>query len=158
MKILFRKLAAFIILAPGLTGVYFLSLLVGKEKAIKLYGPLFTFITLPFAGYWVPKIKSASDFGDFSKRTKKKFWLWKLFFDFSIVQDKNDVFKLNVTYCPICDVIKTFGLSDLTPFVCEADWRVAKENENKWLFKREHQLATGDSFCDHTYLKKIENS
>jgi hypothetical protein len=158
MKILFRKLAAFITLAPGLTGLYILSLLVGKEKAIKLSGPLFTFVTKPFARNWVPKIDSASDFDNFSIRMKKKFWLWKLFFDFSIVEDNSEVFKLNVTYCPICDVIKAFGLSDLTPFVCEADWQVAKENEDKWLFKREHQLSTGDSFCDHTYLKKIENS
>lgn len=157
MKKYFRRIGAVIILAPGLTGTYFLSFFIGKEKAIKLIGPLFTRVTKPFARNWVPKIDSASDFGNFSKRMKKKFWLWKLFFDFSIVEDNSDVFKLNVTYCPICNVIKTFGLSDLTPFVCEADWRVAKENEDKWLFKRKHQLATGDSFCDHTYLKKIDN-
>ncbi len=158
MKKSIRRFAAFITLSPGLTGVYFLSFLIGKEKAIKLFGPLFTIATKPFARYWVPKIESASDFGNFSNRMKKKFWLWKLFFDFSIIQDKSDIFELNVTYCPICDVIKTFGLSDLAPFVCEADWQVAKENKDKWLFKRQHQLATDDSFCDHTYLKKIENS
>jgi len=157
MKKYFRRIAAVIILSPGLTGTYFLAFFIGKEKAIKLIGPLFTFATKPFAGYWVPKIKSASDFGDFSKRMKKKFWPWKLFFDFSIVEDNSEVFKLNVTYCPICDVIKTFGLSGLTPFTCKTDWRVAKVKEDKWLFKRKHQLSTGDSFCDHTYLKKINN-
>jgi hypothetical protein len=41
----------------------------------------------------------------------------------------SDVFKLEITYCPICDVIQMFGLPDLAPYVCEADWQVAKENE-----------------------------
>jgi hypothetical protein len=52
-------------------------------------------------------------------------------------------------------MLKTLGFSELTQFVCDADREIANENEDKWLFKREHQLATGDSYCDHTYLRKL---
>ena len=50
-------------------------------------------------------------------------------------------------------MLKNLGFSELTHFVCDADWEIANENEDKWLFKREHQLATGDLYCDHTYLR-----
>ena len=156
MKKTFRRTVAFMILAPGIIWTYFLSIFIGKEKAIKLCGPFFTIASKPFSKNWVPKVESASDFDNFSAKMQKGFWLWRPFFDFSIVQDNSDVFKLKITYCPICDVIQTLGLSGLAPFVCEADWQVAKENEDKWLFKRKHQLSTGDSDCDHTYLRKTE--
>ena len=86
---------------------------------------------------------------------QKNFWLWKPFFDFTITHDDSNVFKLEITYCPICDVIKMLGLAELAPYVCEADWLVAKENEEKWIFERKYQLSTGDSHCGHTYLRKI---
>jgi len=158
IKKTFRRIAAFLILAPGIIWTYFLSIFIGKEKAIKLCGPFFTLFSKPFSRNWVPKINSASEFDNFSTKMQKGFWLWKPFFDFSIVKDNSDEFKLKITYCPICDVIQTFGLSGLASFVCEADWQVARENEEKWLFNRKYQLSTGDSYCDHTYLRKKENS
>ncbi|MBA4421665.1 MAG: hypothetical protein C0390_01040 [Syntrophus sp. (in: bacteria)] len=158
MKKLFRRIAAFMILAPGLIWTYFLLFFIGKERAIKLCGPFFTLASKPFARNWVSKIESASDFDNFSIKMRKDFWLWGPLFDFSIVQDDHNTFKLNITYCPICDVIKAVGLSGLAPFVCEADWQVANENKDKWLFKREYQLSTGDPYCDHTYLRKTQNT
>lgn len=158
MKKFFRRMVAIAILAPGIIWTYFLSIFVGKEKAIKLCGPFFMLASKPFARNWVPKLEKASDFDDFSAKMRKGFWLWKPFFDFSIVKDNRDVFKLEITYCPICDVIQAIGLSGLAHFVCEADWQVAKENEGKWLFKRNYQLSTGDSYCDHTYIRKTEST
>lgn len=154
MKKYFRRITAVIILAPGIFWTYFLSIFIGKEKAIKLCGPFFTLASLPFSRSWVPKVESAADFDNFSAKMQKKFWLWKPFFDFSIVKDNSELFELRITYCPICDVIQSFGLYDLAPFVCEADWQIAKENKGKWIFKRVHQLSNGDLYCDHTYLRK----
>lgn len=157
MKKIFRRIAAFMMLAPGLAWTYFLSLFMGKERAVKFVGPYFTLATRPFARNWVPKINSPSGFDNFSTEMKKNFWLWEPFFDFVIVQDSSDVFALKITYCPLCDVMQALGLPGLAPFVCEADWQVARENEGNWLFQRTHQLSTGDSYCDHTYLRKINS-
>lgn len=154
MQKYFRRVTALLVLAPGLAGVYALSLFTGRERAIQWCGPFFTRATRPFARSWVPKIESAADFEAFSTRMKSSFWRWKPFFDFSIVRDDSEVFELKITYCPICDVIKTLGLSELAPFVCEADWQVADDNKEKWLFRREYQLSTGDPHCNHTYGKK----
>lgn len=89
---------------------------------------------------------------------QKKIWLWNLFFDFSISENTSDVFRLHIIYCPIHDMMQNLGFSELTRFVCDADWKIANENENKWIFKREHQLATGHAYCDHTYLKIYKGS
>lgn len=158
MKKLFRRIAATAILAPGIAMTYALALFVGRKKAIELCGPLFTWASRPFARNWVPKMESAADFGSFSTKMKKGLWLWRPFFDFSVVKDTGDGVEMKVTYCPICDTLKTLGLSGATPFVCQADWEVAKENRDKWRFQRSHQLATGDAYCDHTYLRKAEDT
>jgi hypothetical protein len=50
--------------------------------------------------------------------------------------------------------LNTVGLSYLNPHICEGDWAKANENRKKWLFERTHQIGTGDSFCDPTYLRK----
>jgi hypothetical protein len=34
---------------------------------------------------------------------------------------------------------------------------MAEANQDKWLFERNHQIGTGDAFCDHTYKRKPEN-
>jgi hypothetical protein len=154
MKRTIRRFLAFMMLGPQVLWTRFLSIFIGKERAINLCGPFFTKATMPFSRNWVPKLQCASDFDSFSSKMQKNFWLWKPFFDFTIAQNDSDVFKLEITYCPICDVIQMLGLPDLAPYVCEADWQVAKENEEKWIFQRKYQLSTGDSHCDHTYLRK----
>lgn len=158
MKRLFRRLWALAILGPGIAWTYLLWLLIGKKKAIRLSGPLFTLATKPFARNWVPRMTDATDFSEFSPRMTKKFWLWGIFFDFCVVRDTGDVFEMNIRYCPICDVMKMMRLPEMTQFVCDADWQVARENIRHWTFRRKFQLSTGDPFCDHTYLRRVEES
>jgi hypothetical protein len=84
---------------------------------------------------------------------QKKFGIWKWFFDFSVSENTNDILRLNITYCPIQDMLNDLRFPELARFVCEADWKIAEENQGKWLFHREHQLAMGDAYCDHTYRR-----
>jgi hypothetical protein len=155
MKMIFRKTMAFLLIGPAALWTHLISLFAGKAKAANFCGPYFTLATKPFARFLAPHIHCADDFDRVFPGMQKKFWLWKLFFDFSISENTNDIFKLHITHCPIQDMLKTLGFSELTQFVCDADREIANENEDKWLFKREHQLATGDSYCDHTYLRKL---
>jgi hypothetical protein len=154
MKMIFRKTIAFLLIAPAAMWTHLISLFIGKEKAANFCGPYFTLATKPFAWFLAPHINHAADFDHVFSGMQKKFWLWKLFFDFSIGKNTTDILQLNITYCPIQDMLKNLYFPELTLFVCDADWKIANENEDKWLFKREHQLATGDSYCDHTYLRK----
>jgi hypothetical protein len=61
--------------------------------------------------------------------------------------------------CPFCEVLAALGLSRLSPYVCQGDWAFAEENKNCWGFERDHQIGTGNRFCDHTYrrLKSSHN-
>jgi hypothetical protein len=154
MKMIFRKTMAFLLIAPAVAWTHLISLFVGKEKAANFCGPYFTLATKPFARFLAPHINCAADFDRVSPGMQKNIWLWNLFFDVSISENTNDIFRLHVAYCPIQDMLTNLGFSELTQFVCDADRKIAKENEDKWLFQREHQLATGDSYCDHTYLRK----
>ena len=77
--------------------------------------------------------------------------LWKLFYDIEILKEDPNTFKLQVTNCPFCEALAMLGLKELGPYLCQADWEVAKDNFDKWGFHRENQIGTGDPFCDHTY-------
>jgi hypothetical protein len=143
-----------IVVLPTVIKVYALAPLIGKEKAIGHCGPKVTALAKWSLRFWVPKLKDASEFDLFAARMKDRFWLWKLFYDIAVVQEDQNTFGLRVGNCPFCEAFNSFGLSALGPYLCQGDWEIAKENADKWRFKREHQIGTGDDFCDHTYLRK----
>ena len=129
-------------------------ILFGKKKAISFWGPFMTSHAKQSLKFWVPKLENAKDFDNFRAKMKANLWLWSPFFDIQITEETNDTFKLHLGNCPFCEVLNNAGLSDLNPYVCEGDWVLARENKDKWIFDREHQIGTGDSFCDHTYKRK----
>ncbi len=154
MKKWFRLTVGFLVVAPFVIAVYVLLPFIGKEKAIRFVGPKATSLSKLFLKFFIPDIKDASEFYQFSPKMKKNFWLWRPFYDFTIAQDDGNVFKLHVYNCPFCEAIIKSGLPELAPHLCQGDWEVAKENQDKWDFERSRQIGTGDSLCDHTYKRR----
>lgn len=153
-KKLFRQIAALIVVLPTVVMVYVLTPFMGKEKAIAFCGPNVTAMAKRSLRYWVPQIETAAEFDLFPSRVKARFRLWKPFFDFSVVQEDHDTFKIHVQNCPFCEAFNRLGVSQMGPYLCQGDWEMAREHSDKWGFDRKHQIGTGDSFCDHTYLRK----
>jgi hypothetical protein len=150
----FRQITGFIFVFPAVAKVYGLAPFVGKERAIGICGPGVTAMAKWSLRFWVPKIKDAADFDSFPSRMKARFRLWKPFFDLHVVQEDLDTFKINVHNCLFCEAFRKLGMSQMGPYLCQGDWEMAKENSDKWDFQRKHQIGTGDSFCDHTYLRR----
>ncbi len=61
---------------------------------------------------------------------------------------------LNYSNCLLCEGFFTLRMSEIGPYLCQSDWEIAKENVDKWDFERNHQIGTGDKYCDHTYKRK----
>ena len=154
MKGLFRRMLGVIIVLPTVVTVYALALFEGKKKAVTRCGPRLTAMAKWSLRFWVPKLNDASEFDFFAPRMRSRFWLWKPFYDITVVKEDANTFGLRVENCPFCEALNAFGLPALGPYVCQGDWEMAKEHADKWRFKREHQIGTGDDFCDHTYLRK----
>ncbi|MFC1516492.1 L-2-amino-thiazoline-4-carboxylic acid hydrolase [Thermodesulfobacteriota bacterium] len=152
-KALFRKMAGFAVALPMVLNMQRLSRSMGREKAIKACGPDITAAAKLSLKLWVPEIASPEDFEIMTKKMRSRFWIWKPFFDIAVTEDDRDTFKLKVTNCPFCEALRDLGYPELAPFVCEGDWAKARENAGKWWFARSRQIGTGDSFCDHTYLR-----
>jgi len=154
MQQLFRKIVGLTVAVPFFVQVKLLSLFFGREKAIKLSGPAAT-LEGKFLGklFIVPKIKSPEDFGVFVTRIKTRMKLMKSLYDVSVEEQNNDMIALRYGNCPICEAITSLGLPELAPYFCQSDWEIAKENDGVWEFEREHQIGTGDAFCDHTYRR-----
>jgi hypothetical protein len=154
MKKWIRNVFVGIFLSPLIAYTHILSAVVGRDKAIKAVGRSLTHVAKRSLKFWVPKIARAEDFDEFAPKMKARFPLWKPLYDIDVVEETRDVIRLRVSNCPFCEVLSGVGLETLSPYVCEADWAIARENADKWSFERKHQIGTGDSFCDHAYLRK----
>ena len=62
-------------------------------------------------------------------------------------------FESRFTRCGICEIMKKFGLYDLTPALCHLDCTMA-EAGGTTDFVREYTLASGGPYCDCGYHKK----
>lgn len=154
MKRFLRNMFVGVFLSPLIAYVHILFTLVGRDKAIRTVGRSLTYGAKRSLKYWVPVIASAVDFDEFTPKMKSRFWLWRILYDIDITKETKDCIMLRVSNCPFCEVLNVIGLKELSPYVCEGDWAIARENVDKWCFERKHQIGTGDSFCDHTYSRK----
>lgn len=157
MKKFIRNTIVALLFSPLIILVYLTSIFIGKNKAIISWGPFVTLLAKQSLRFWVPRIENAKEFDKFPSKMKANFWLWRPLYDFKLAEETNDTFKLNVWNCPFCEVLNMAGLPGMSPYVCKGDWDLANENKDKWIFEREHQIGTGDSFCDHTYKRKNRN-
>ena len=62
-------------------------------------------------------------------------------------------FESRFTRCGICEIMKKFGLYDLTPALCHLDYTMS-EAGGATDFVREYTLASGGPYCDCGYHKK----
>jgi hypothetical protein len=154
MKRFIRNACVFIFFSPLIVFIHLSSLVVGKEKITRLIGPALTRVAKQSLWWWAPTIVRPEDFDIFVAVMKSLFHYWKPFYDISIAEETNDIFRLRISNCPFCEVFNSTGLNHLSPYVCESDWVVARDNKDMWGFERKHQIGSGDAFCDHTYIKK----
>jgi len=85
---------------------------------------------------------------------RSRFSFWKPLYDIAVMEETRDVIRTRISNCPFCEVFNSVGPTELSPYVCESDWVVARDNADKWDFERAHQIGTGDDFCDDAYLRK----
>lgn len=157
MKEAFRKASALLVFGPFVIGIYVTSIFIGRRRAVRYWGPLVTLATRLSLYLFVPRINEASEFDSlFRKFQSRLSWAWRPFFDVTIQREGEDAFRLHVKNCPFCEVFTRFGLGEMGAYVCQADWDLARANNDKFVFEREHQIGTGDSYCDHTYRRKTD--
>ncbi len=153
MKNIIRYPLVFLLLSPVITIVHLSSLFKKREGTVKIFGQIITTLAEFTLHFWSPAIDKPEDFHLFKEKMKKNLRLWKPIADFNITEETDDIFKMHVSSCTFCEVLMKSGLSDISPYVCAADWKRAEVFKDKWLFDRKHQIGTGDSFCDHTYKR-----
>jgi hypothetical protein len=130
-----------------------------KNKAVQIWGPVATFVSKQSVRFLVLKIENAQEFDLFPKKIKSNLRrFWKPLYDYKIKEETENTIKLNMMNCPFYEVLHKTELPDLCRYICEGDWAYARENEDKWLFERKHQIGTGDSFCDHTYKRITDDN
>jgi hypothetical protein len=155
MKQIFRQCVGFVVGAPFIVAIYISAVFIGKQRAIRLWGPAMTAYAKFFVKITLPKIAQPSEFQRFVSKIKARFRLWwRPIYDYDITYEDRNTLKFCFTNCPFCEALNMVKLSELNRYVCQGDWAAAHDYDDTWTFERQHQIGTGDAFCDHTYLRK----
>jgi len=155
MKQTFRKSVGMMLAVPFWVQVKILSLFVGRDRAVELSGPGVTLEGKVLGKLFIiPTIKDPGDFDVFVTKMKARMKLMKPLYDISVEHEDNEKIAFRYANCPMCEAVIALGLPELAPYFCQSDWEIARDFRDMWDFEREHQIGTGDSFCDHTYERK----
>ena len=158
MKKLFRCVIGFLITAPIFFITHTLSILVGKQDAVRIIGPAVTIIAKAMQTFFPPTIKDASEFDQFKRRLKGRQKIWGLLFDYDIEYIDTNMVRLPIRNCPFAEAIFKLKIPELGPYMCRGDWLVAEDNIEKWAFKRNCTIGTGGIVCDFTYCRAKEQN
>ena len=118
------------------------------RPAVKRYVALLAEITI------IPQINTSADFDKFMKKLKRNINFFKPLYDIGIQHEDGDKIILCYSNCPHCEAFLSLGLPELSKAACDSDWVIADKNRDFWLFERNHQIGSGDMYCDHTYIRK----
>ena len=155
MQQMFRRCVGLMVALPYGLAVWASALFVGRERAVAFWGSRVAAFAKRLVMLTLPRLENPSEFDQFGPRLKTNMRPWRSIYDFSVECVDRDTVQLLVSNCPFCEAFDTMGLSEIKPFVCQGDWEAAAVHSDKWTFEREHQIGTGDAFCDHTY-KRLE--
>lgn len=143
-------------MAPFMMTVILLSLVTGREKAVKMVGTVLTGIAKRFVGLAIPSIDSPEQFDRFREKVKRNYAIFGILYDIAITEENPDTIQFKIHNCLFCGTLLKYGFSDLSKYACAGDWVIAKENKDKWLFARQQTIGTGGKFCNPRYSRKIK--
>ena len=153
----FRICVGLIVAFPVALLTHITSFIIGKQRTIILFGPWVTIFAASLQQFFPPKIHKSSEFELFKSKVKDKQRIWRLLYDYPIEYPDDNTVQLNIENCPFAEALKTLKISEFGYYICQGDWKVAKNNSDKWLFERSCTIATGGKICDFTY-KKIKDA
>jgi hypothetical protein len=156
MKHVNRSIIGHALMAPFMVGVMLLSLMMGRAKAVRIVGKLLTVAAKKFVDLAIPAIDSPDQFDGFRKKVKKNYAMYRILYDIKVTEENADTIQFSIHHCPFSKTLHRYGFYDLSKYACAADWLIAKENNDKWLFSRDHTIGTGGMFCNPRYSRKIK--
>jgi predicted ArsR family transcriptional regulator len=68
-----------------------------------------------------------------------------------IVESTSRILRIKFNRCPFSEVMEEFGLSKFTHAFCLSDLAFTRELLPGVTFQRDHVIAEGDSFCNHSW-------
>jgi hypothetical protein len=150
-----RSIIGHALMAPFMIGVVLLSAITGRAKAVRIIGKLLTGAAKKFVVLAIPAIASPDEFDGFREKVKRNYARYRILYDIKVTEENADTIQFNIRHCPFSKTLHRYGFYDLSKYACAADWLIAKENTDKWLFSREHTIGTGGMFCNPRYSRKI---
>ncbi len=75
-----------------------------------------------------------------------------------IVQSNTDILKVHYTRCPFVEIMTDFELHEFSRAFCLSDCEFTRSLLPGVVFTRTQEIASGGSFCDHTWSFKKERN
>jgi predicted ArsR family transcriptional regulator len=120
----------------------------GKERALEIIGKAyqkFSNDTFPEPYLDIPMEKRFQKFReDLKEKAEQEAHL-------SIVEDSDNHIKVKFDRCPTYEVYADYGIPDVCQKYCDSDFEAFRNVHPKIKVTREHEIAYGDTYCDHCW-------
>ena len=141
---------------PFFVLIHISALFVGREKAVAYWGPYASWMLTTIVEFvFIPKISHPEEFDTFTREIERNTKRFGYLYDITVTHHDSDTIALRFENCLHCAAFESLGFPDVNPHICQGDWDIARRNRDVWDFERDHQIGTGDAFCDHTYKRKV---
>jgi hypothetical protein len=68
-----------------------------------------------------------------------------------VVEESDRHIKVRFSRCPTYEVYKDYGIPEVCQKYCDGDFEAFSQIDPKIRVTREHEIAYGDSYCDHCW-------
>jgi hypothetical protein len=120
----------------------------GRDRAMEIIGRAYQQYsndTFPESYLNLPEEER---FGKFKEDMREKSVSGK---HFEIVEESDTHFKVRFNRCPYFEVYADLGIPEVCRAYCDADFEAFPHLHPKLRVTREHEIAYGDSYCDHVW-------
>lgn len=132
------------------------KIILGKERAKKLFYRAIVSVSARVLSWHIPTLEKGQPFSVFSDHFIGA--MRKMPFEtIRVTIRTDDTFQINVTRCQFVEVFQLLGMPELTPALCEGDVVFCDQYQPLIRFQRPHNMAAGDRFCDHTYIRQQDS-
>jgi hypothetical protein len=69
----------------------------------------------------------------------------------TITEESDSHIKVRFDRCPYYEVYRDYGIPEVCQKYCDGDFEAFRYVHPKLTVTREHEIAYGDGFCDHTW-------
>lgn len=151
MKIIIRFMVGYVSMLPFAAAYHLITRFSTKEQALRLTGKALTYVSAMYLRTAIPLLRHPADFIKFKKAVPRNIGFFDILHEIHLSSESEVHFQLSIVNCPFTSALRGLHVPQLSKYACAADFVLAKENRERWIFSRTHSHGTDGQCCNQCF-------